>query len=80
MNEKERRQFLFKIFKSIESKRGSLSFICTTFKINKRSLYKAKVELETGDIWHSGDAIRRKKGMKFLLNLVQHRYQKKIQA
>ena len=61
MNEKERRQFLFKIFKSIESKRGSLSFICTTFKINKRSLYKAKVELETGDIWQSGDAIRRKK-------------------
>lgn len=46
MNEKERREYLFKILHKLEFKRGSLNFICKTFNINKKSLYIAKNEFE----------------------------------
>ena len=59
MNEKERRQFLYKLSEKLG--RGGKNYVAVTFSISPNTLNKAKSELENGDTYEDGCRIRKEK-------------------
>ena len=62
MNEKERRQFFYRL--SFLLGRGGKSYIASVFNVSRVTLNVAERELENGDEYFIGDKIRREKYVK----------------
>ena len=59
LNEKSRRQFLYKISHNLG--RGGASYVAKIFHISRMTINKAKLEIENNDIWYDGSRIRKVK-------------------
>ena len=64
LNEKERRQYLFKI--AMDLGPGGMSHVSRRFNISITTLKKAKIEIDKGDYYIQGDKIRSTKEKSFL--------------